>query len=80
ATGVDATFTRLFVITRVDKHRLHTFQDIILASPTMIKHFVRYNLNAIWITPYEVGGDDAPEYGVERINDNHAIRRFHVYT
>ncbi|MEK3726824.1 MULTISPECIES: hypothetical protein [unclassified Lysinibacillus] len=80
ATGVDATFTRLFVITRVDKHRLHTFQDIILASPTMIKHFVRYNLNAIWLTPYEVGGDDAPEYGVERINDNHAIRRFPVYT
>lgn len=78
ALGVDTTFTRLFVITRIDKDRLHALQDILIASGTETKRFTRYNLNENWLVARESGGVSAPPYGVERINDNHAIRRFPV--
>lgn len=78
ALNVDATFTRLFVITRIDKNRLHAMQDVIIASGTETKRFTRYNLNENWLNPRESGGGIKP-YGTEVINENHAIRRFPVF-
>lgn len=79
ALNVDTTFTRLFVITRIDKNRLHAFQDIIIASDTETKRFTRYNLNDVWLGARELGGSVIKPYGVEVINENHAIRRFEPY-
>lgn len=79
ALGVDASFTRLFVITRIDKDRLHALQDILIASGTETKRFTRYNLNENWLAARESGGSAAKPYGVEVINENHAIRRFPIY-
>ncbi len=79
ALGVDTSFTRLFVITRIDKDRLHALQDILIASGTETKRFTRYNLNENWLAARESGGSAAKPYGVEVINENHAIRRFPIY-
>ncbi|KUF37444.1 hypothetical protein [Lysinibacillus sp. F5] len=79
ALNVDTTFTRLFVITRIDKNRLHAFQDIIIASDTETKRFTRYNLNDVWLGARESGGSAIKPYGIEVINENHAIRRFEPY-
>lgn len=79
ALNVDATFARLFVITRVDKNRLHAFQDIIIASGTETKRFTRYNLNDVWLDARESGGSATQPYGIEVFNENHAIRRFPVF-
>lgn len=80
ALNVDATFTRLFVITRIDKNRLHAFQDIIVASGTETKRFTRYNLNDVWLDARESGGGGgewngeglhmySPYHGVYRFNN-----------
>lgn len=79
ALNVDTIFTRLFVITRIDKNRLHAFQDIIVASDTETKRFTRYNLNDVWLGARESGRSAIKPYGVEVINENHAIRRFEPY-
>ena len=77
ALNVDATFTRLFVITRVDKNRLHAFQDIIIASGAETKRFTRYNLNDVWLDARESGGDSEwNETGVQVFSPNHAKVRF----
>lgn len=85
ALNVDATFTRLFVITRVDKNRLHAFQDIIVASGTETKRFTRYNLNDVWLDARESGGGGGEwdETGVKVYSPNHAkwkMKNFNQWT
>ncbi|GEM_PF-3772577 len=81
ALGVDTSFTRLFVITRIDKDRLHALQDIIVASGTETKRFTRYNLNENWLAARESGGSSngSKEYGTFSLGASHAVRTFEPF-